>query len=179
VRVEGSNGFQEFNMAKKSKHNRTPTARSGGTAAFLFNGLVALVRPLVESQKELGVEKMTELANATQDYATALESNFNLGGYAIAAAESLTAVTDYVNENEFDQIVEDFSNFGRRHPVPMIIVGAIAGLAATQFFKSTEFSFRNSSSAKSQFRRAKDGRNGRTKNSRRDRGQSDLNASAN
>jgi hypothetical protein len=166
-------------MAKKSKENTKQTRRSSGTATYLFDGLVAMARPLAESQKELGVEKLTELAVATQDYATSLESNFNLGGYATAAAESLTAVTDYVNENEFDQILEDFSNFGRRHPVPMIIVGAIAGLAVTQFLRSTEFGFKNNSSAKSQFKRAKDGRNRRTRKSRQVGGQSGMNASAN
>jgi hypothetical protein len=118
----------------------------------------------------LGVEKMNEFADATQDYATSLESNFNLGGYATAAAEYLTDVADYVNENEFDQILKDFSNFARRHPVSMIIGGAIAGLALTQILWSS------SSSAENRSKRAKRGRSrGMAKNTREINGHS-LNA---
>jgi hypothetical protein len=36
-------------MAKKSKRNRRHTERSSGTATYLFDGLVAMARPLVDS----------------------------------------------------------------------------------------------------------------------------------
>ncbi len=164
-------------MAKKSKRNRRQTQRSSGTATYLFDGLVAMARPLVDSQKELGVEKMNEFADATQDYATSLEGSFNLGGYATAAAETLTDVADYVNENELDQILKDFSNFARRHPVPMIIAGALAGLAVTQLLRSSEFGFKNSSSAKNRSQGVKSGRSrGMARTTRRVNGHSNLNA---
>lgn len=136
-------------MAKKSKRNRTRSAKqSSGTSSYIFEGLVAMARTLVNAKKEWGVEKMNELADATQEYAKSFEDIPTLGGYARAAAVSLKDLADYVNETEFDQILKDSSNFARRHPIPMIIGGAIAGLAVTQVLRSNEFGFKTRRSVK-------------------------------
>ena len=100
-----------------------------------------MARTLVNAKKEWGVEKMNELADATQEYAKSIEDIPTLGGYAKATAASLKDLADYVNETEFDQILKDSSNFARRHPVPMIIGGTPAGLAVTQILRTNEFGF--------------------------------------
>lgn len=130
-------------MAKKSKRNRRPGQKQPvGTSGYIFDGVMAMARSLVNTKKEWGVEKMHEFADATQEYAASLEGLPNVGGYAAAAADSLKDLADYVNETEFDQILKDASNFAKRHPVPMIIGGAIAGLALTQILRSNETVFR-------------------------------------
>lgn len=126
-------------MAKKSKRNRRQgSQQSLGSSGYIFDGVMAMARTLVNTKKDWGVEKMYEFADATQKYASALEDIPNVGGYATAAADSLKDLADYVNETEFDQILKDASNFAKRHPVPMIIGGAIAGLALTQILRSNE-----------------------------------------
>lgn len=136
-------------MAKKSKRKTTRSAKqSSGTSNYFFEGLVAMARTLVNAKKEWGVEKMNELADATQEYAKSFEDIPTLGGYARATAASFKDLADYVNETEFDQILKDSSNFARRHPVPMIIGGAIAGLAVTQILRSNEFGFTTRRSVK-------------------------------
>ena len=136
-------------MAKKSKRKATRSAKqSSGTSNYFFEGLVAMARTLVNAKKEWGVEKMNELADATQEYARSIEDIPTLSGYARATAASLKDLADYVNETEFDQILKDSSNFARKHPVPMIIGGAIAGLAVTQILRSNEFGFTTRRSVK-------------------------------
>jgi hypothetical protein len=125
-------------MAKKSKPRRSRNQRTSGKSNYMWDGLVSLMRPLVNTEKEWGVEKMNELANATQEYAASLEGTPNLSAYTMAAAESLQALADYVNENEFDQILYDSIDYAKRHPLPMIIGGAIAGLVVTQMLRTRE-----------------------------------------
>ena len=136
-------------MAKKFKRNRMQGSKQRkGTSSYIFDGLLAMARTLVNAKKDWGVEKMYEFAEATKQYAKSLEDIPSLGGYATAAGESITDLADYVNESEFDQILKDSSNFAKRHPVPMIIGGAIAGLAVTQILRSNEFSFKTGRPAK-------------------------------
>jgi hypothetical protein len=91
---------------------------------------------MVNTEKEWGVERMTELANAAQEYATSLEETPNLAGYATKAAESLQEFADYVNENEFDQILKDSTEYAKRNPMPIIVGGALAGLVVTLMLRS-------------------------------------------
>ena len=164
-------------MAKKSKRKATRNAKqSSGTSSYIFEGLVAMARTLVNAKKEWGVEKMNELADATQEYAKSFEDIPTLGAYAKATAASLKDLADYVNETEFDQILKDSSNFAMRHPVPMIIGGAIAGLAVTQILRSNEFGFTTRRPAKRSIL-AKRGRLGATaRHPRGVNGQPHLNA---
>lgn len=154
-------------MAKKSKRNRSHGRKSpSATSGYIFDSVMALARTVVNTRKDWGVAKMYEFADATQEYAASLEGIPNVGGYATAAADSVKDLADYVNETEFDQILKDASNFARRHPVPMIIGGAIAGLALTQILRSDE-----------KLGRAGRGRTGgRARNAPRVNGHSHLNA---
>jgi sugar/nucleoside kinase (ribokinase family) len=125
-------------QSKQSAHNGngSQSKRSPGTGKYIFDGLVAMVRPMVNTEKEWGVERMTELANAAQEYATSLEDTPNLAGYAKKAAESLREFADYVNENEFDQILKDSTEYAKRNPIPIIVGGALAGLVVTLMLRS-------------------------------------------
>ena len=165
-------------MAKKSKRNRTRSAKqSSGTSSYIFDGLVAMARTLVNTKKEWGVEKMNAFADATQEYAKSFEDIPTLGGYAGAMAASLKDLADYVNETEFDQILKDSSNFAKKHPVPMIIGGAIAGLAVTQILRSNEFGRTTRHSVKTARRSssAKRGTAATARHPRRVNGQAHLN----
>ncbi len=124
-------------QSKQSARNRngSQSKRSTGTGRYIFEGLVAMVRPMVNTEKEWGVERITELAYATQEYATSLEETPNLAGYATKAAESLQEFADYVNENEFDKILKDSTDYAKRNPIAVIIGGALVGLVVTQMLR--------------------------------------------
>lgn len=162
-------------MAKKPKRNSQKRSSTLASATSIFDGLVTLAEPLINAKKEWGVEKMSEFAEATREYANSLADFPNLGGYAKAAAASFEDLVDYVNENEIDQILKDSSNFAKRHPIPMIIAGAIAGLALTQMVRADDFRLRASS--KNRSAPAKKGRGSRNaNNSRKANGSSHMNA---
>lgn len=151
-------------MAKKSKRNST-NGSSSGASGYIFDSVVAMARTLANTRKDWGVEKIHGFADATQEFAGSLKEFPGLGGYATAAANSLRDLADYVDETEFDQILRDTSHFAKRHPVPMIIGGAVAGLVVTQMLRSNDVLFKSSffkssRSAKSA-KRSSAGRKGR------------------
>jgi hypothetical protein len=162
-------------MAKKSKRNRPQRNQSSGTTAYIFDGVLSLTRPLIEAKKEWGVEKLTEFADATREYATSLEDIPNLGSYAKATASSLSDLVDYVNDTDVDQMLKDASNFAKQNPVPMIVAGAIAGLVLTQTLRSNGLSSKSSGLNRSRSTSAKRGRSAR-RSSRKSNGSSHLNA---
>jgi CHASE3 domain sensor protein len=149
-------------MARKSKPNRTRSKQASGTRRYILDGLVGLARPMVNSEKEWMVERMSELANASQEYATSLDETPNLASYISTAAESLQEFADYVNENEFDKILKDSTEYARRHPVAVIIGGAIAGLVVTQMLRSNEFGARSGSRLRKTSSRSRRARGGRS-----------------
>jgi hypothetical protein len=154
-------------MAKKSKRNRTQGNQSSGTAAYIFDGVVSLTRPLIEAKKEWGVQRLTEFADATQEYATSLKDIPNVGSYAKATASSLQELVDYVNDTDIDQMLKDASNFAKRNPLPMIVAGAIAGLILTQTLRSNGLRFKSRGSNRSHLRPPKSGPSARKSSSAR------------
>ena len=162
-------------MAKKSTRGRSKakseqsawnrkgsqSKRSTATGRYIFDGLLAMVRPIVNTEKDWGVERMTELANATQEYATSLEDTPNLADYATRAGESIQYFADYVKENEFDQILKDSADYAKRNPLPIIVGGAIAGLVVTQMLRSNGIGSRTGNRS-----RKTSNRSGRSNNSR-------------
>ena len=126
-------------MAKKTKRNKSQaTKQSQGTLDYVYDGAMALARTVANSKREWSVEKLHELSDVTQQYAQSLDDIPDLGAYATAAATSLQDLGDYVQETEFDQILQDASHFARRHPVSTIVAGAIAGLAIAQILRSKD-----------------------------------------
>ena len=137
-------------MAKKSKRIKSQAStQPQGAINYIYDGAVALARTVVNSKKEWSVEKLYGLAEVTKQYAQSLEDIPDLGAYATAAATSLKGLGDYVQETEFDQILKDTSHFARRHPISMIVGGAIAGLAITQILRPKEIGFTSRHSGKS------------------------------
>ena len=136
-------------MAKKSKPRKTNKSKqSSNKSSYTFDGLVSIVRTLANSQKDWGVEKLNEFADATKGYASSLKGVPNVGSYTKAASDSLKDLAEYVNETEFDQILADSSTFAKRHPIIVVIGCAVAGVVVTQMLGSSRAILRTDRSAK-------------------------------
>ncbi len=123
--------------AKKSRRNRNKSATASRTAPnYFLNDLLALAETLAERKKEWGAERISDVAEATREFAAAMEQIPNLDNYINAAANSLEVFSDYLRKTDFERIVADASSFARRHPVLVVTGGAIAGLAAVQVLRS-------------------------------------------
>ena len=141
-------------MAKKSKRNKSQsTKQAQGTVDYIYDGAMALPRTVANSKREWSVEKLHELSDVTQQYAQSLDDIPDLGAYATAAATSLQDLGDYVQETEFDEILQDASHFARRHPVSTIVGAAIAGLAIAQILRSKDVGFKSRRSGRSSSQR--------------------------
>ncbi len=135
-------------MAKKSKPRKTTKPKqSSNKSTYIFDGLVSIVRTLANSQRDWGVEKINEFADATKGYASSLKGVPNVGSYTKAASDSLKDLADYVNETEFDQILADSSTFAKRHPIVVVIGCAVAGVVVTQMLSSSHANVRTDRTA--------------------------------
>jgi hypothetical protein len=136
-------------MAKKSKPRKTTKPKqSSNKSTYIFDGLVSIVRTLANSQRDWGVEKINEFADATKGYASSLKGVPNVGSYTKAASDSLKDLADYVNETEFDQILADSSTFAKRHPIIVVIGCAVAGVVVSQMLGSSRAALRTDRSAR-------------------------------
>lgn len=130
--------------AKKSTHREQSSAKTG----YIFDGVVGLLRTLGNTQKDWGVEKITEIADATKEYASSLKDIPTVGNYAKASAASLNDLAHYVSETEFDQILADSATFAKRHPIIVVIGCAVAGILAAQMVGANHVFLRTKRSAK-------------------------------
>lgn len=121
----------------KSKRNRARAAKESGASSYFFEDVLALAETLATRKKDWGAEKISEFAGATRDFAKSVEAIPNLASFVGPTVESIEEFADYVRETEFEQIARDTSTFARRHPIFTIVGGVVAGLIATQAFRSS------------------------------------------
>jgi hypothetical protein len=111
---------------RTSANNTTPKS---GTSR-LFNDTLALASTLLNSQKELGMEKFNFLIERTRDYASSLKAMPIIRDQVDYVADSLSQISDYIVGTDFDQIVLDTKQFAERNPVLTIGLTTIVGLGA-------------------------------------------------
>ncbi len=120
--------------AKKSRSNgnKRKTGAARGGSRRIFDDVLALAGTLASGRKELGADKLQELASLTREYAASMTDLPNIRVQVASAADSLEGVADYVMHTEIEQMVGDAGIFARRHPLATLAVTVAAGMAASR-----------------------------------------------
>ena len=117
------------------KTSATKTTQKSGTSRLL-NDTLALASTLLNSQKELGMEKFDFLIERTRDYASSLKSMPIIRDQVDYAVEGLSQFSDYIVGTDFDQIALDTKKFAERNPVLTIGLTTIVALGAVGLITS-------------------------------------------
>ncbi len=107
----------------------TKTSQKSGTSRLLSDTL-ALANTLLNSQKELGMEKFDFLIERTRDYASSLKAMPIIRDQVVYVADSLSQFSDYIVGTDFDQIALDAKKFAERNPALTIGLTTVVGLGA-------------------------------------------------
>ncbi len=118
-------------MAKSSTSGRKRNG-NGGSRHGILDDILAMAGSLAGSRKDYAAAKLETLAESVREFATAVPEIPNLEAYASAAANSLEGLADYVNESDFETMVEDAREFARNHPVVTLAGTVAAGLVVAQ-----------------------------------------------
>jgi hypothetical protein len=102
----------------------------------MFDDILSLAGSLMSSKKDWVADRVSTLSSATHAYADALNDIPGVGPYANLTAESFDDFAQYLNESDFNDLLRDGSIFAKRHPVPTLAGAIIAGIIATQIYRT-------------------------------------------
>lgn len=123
-------------MANKRKAKSNRAGGRAGSNRRAFDDILSLAGSLMSTKKDWVAEKMSNLSSATHTYADALDGVPGVGPYANLTAESFDDFAQYLSESDFNDILRDGSVFAKRHPVQTLAGAVIAGIIATQIYRS-------------------------------------------
>lgn len=123
-------------MAKSSRAGQRKRGGGGARRHSLIDDLLSMAGSLAGSRKDFAAAKLETLAESVREFAAAIPEIPNLESYANAAAGSLEGLADYVNESDFDTMVDDARDFAREHPVVTLAGTIAAGLVVAQMMHS-------------------------------------------
>ena len=128
-------------MANKKKSRSNKARNRRGSTHRMIDDILSLAGSLMSSKKDWVAEKVSTLSTATHAYADALNDVPGVGPYANLTAESFDDFAQYINESDFNDMLRDGSMFAKRHPVPTLAGAIVAGIIATQIYR-TDFKSR-------------------------------------
>jgi hypothetical protein len=123
-------------MAQKRKARPNKARSRNGSTHRMFDDILSLAGSLMSSKKDWVADRVSTLSSATHAYADALNDIPGVGPYANLTAESFDDFAQYLNESDFNDLLRDGSIFAKRHPVPTLASAIIAGIIATQIYRT-------------------------------------------
>lgn len=123
-------------MAQKRKARPNKARSRNGSTHRMFDDILSLAGSLMSSKKHWVADRVSTLSSATHAYADALNDIPGVGPYANLTAESFDDFAQYLNESDFNDLLRDGSIFAKRHPVPTLAGAIIAGIIATQIYRT-------------------------------------------
>jgi hypothetical protein len=123
-------------MAQKRKARPNKARSPNGSTHRMFDDILSLAGSLMSSKKDWVADRVSTLSSATHAYADALNDIPGVGPYANLTAESFDDFAQYLNESDFNDLLRDGSIFAKRHPVPTLAGAIIAGIIATQIYRT-------------------------------------------
>lgn len=123
-------------MAQKRKARPNKARSRNGSTHRMFDDILSLAGSLMSSKKDWVADRVSTLSTATHAYADALNDIPGVGPYANLTAESFDDFAQYLNESDFNDLLRDGSIFAKRHPVPTLAGAIIAGIIATQIYRT-------------------------------------------
>ncbi len=123
-------------MAQKRKARPNKARSPNGSTHRMFDDILSLAGSLMSSKKDWVADRVSTLSSATHAYADALNDIPGVGPYANLTAESFDDFAQYLNESDFNDLLRDGSIFAKRHPVPTLAGAIVAGIIATQIYRT-------------------------------------------
>ncbi len=123
-------------MAQKRKARPNKARSRNGSTHRMFDDILSLAGSLMSSKKDWVADRVSTLSSATHAYADALNDIPGVGPYANLTAASFDDFAQYLNESDFNDLLRDGSIFAKRHPVPTLAGAIIAGIIATQIYRT-------------------------------------------
>ena len=123
-------------MAQKRNNQKNKAGTRKNTNARMIDDVFSLAGTLLSSKKDWVADKVSNLSTATRAYADALNDVPGFGSYASSTAETFDDFADYINDSDFNDLVRDGSLFAKRHPLQTLAGAVIAGVIATQIYRS-------------------------------------------
>ena len=124
-------------MAQKRNNQKNKAGTRKNTHARMIDDVLSLAETLLSSKKDWVADKVSNLSTATHAYADALNDVPGVGSYASSTAETFDDFADYINDSDFNDLVRDGSLFAKRHPLQTLAGAVIAGVIATQIYRSS------------------------------------------
>ena len=123
-------------MAQKrnTKKNKAETRKT--TQSRMVDDVLSLAGTLLSSKKNWVADKVSNLSSATHAYAEALNDVPGIGSYASSTANTFDDFAEYLNDSDFNDIVRDGSIFAKRHPLQTLAGAVVAGIIATQIYRT-------------------------------------------
>jgi hypothetical protein len=108
------------------------------TASGVTEAAKSQVRKTFDNQKGRALDEIVNLASALRQASDNLQESGSVTGSLIArAAEGLENFSRSLEEKDFDDIVRDARDFGRRNPALLLGAAVAIGFAAVRFVKSS------------------------------------------
>jgi ABC-type transporter Mla subunit MlaD len=115
-------------LGDKAKSNITDAAESAKAHA----------RRIAHQQKDVGADKLGEVAGAVHGAARTLESGMpQVANYVHEAASQLEDVAKTLRHRSVDDLIEEIGSFARAQPAIFFGGAMLAGFALTRFLKSS------------------------------------------
>ena len=125
-------------MARKTTRRSSSTSSSKPSgprlrsASPFYGDILGIAGSLLRNRQEAGAGKINSLAGAARTFAADLGDIPHIQTYVDAAAEQMENLSDYVSENSMETMVEDASDFAKRHPVATAAFAVAVGFGFTR-----------------------------------------------
>lgn len=124
-------------MVRKTQSSTANKKQRQAPGSALYGDVLGIVGSLLRSRQEAAGQKIELLAEAARDFATDLTDIPNVQSYAHAAADQMEALSEYVQDNNIEQIADDATDLARRYPVATIAFAAAAGFGFIRLITHT------------------------------------------
>jgi hypothetical protein len=127
--------MKRSDQRRKAK-NRTGTGNGGlRRREGFYDDMLGLAGTLVRGQKTYGAARISDIAEATRNFADAVSEIPHLRVYVDSAAERLDELSEYVTEAEVEEMIDDVGDFARRYPFATLGIAIAAGVTASRLLQ--------------------------------------------
>jgi hypothetical protein len=123
-------------VAQKRNTKKDKAGTRKNTQSRIVDDVLSLAGTLLSSKKDWVADRVSNLSGATHAYAEALNDVPCVGSYASSTADTLDDFAEYLNESDFNDLVRDGSVFAKRHPLQTLAGAVVAGIIATQIYRT-------------------------------------------
>jgi hypothetical protein len=119
---------------RNAKKNKAKTRKN--TQSRMVEDVLSLAGTILSSKIDWVADKVSNLSSATHAYAEALNDVPGVGSYASSTAQTIDDFAEYLNDSDFNDLVRDGSVFAKRHPLQTLAGAVVAGIIATQIYRT-------------------------------------------